>query len=368
LLSSLLQETWEMAKWGEGDPRWIVEERPDATNVNNWHWTEKNADQWSKAKIKELFTNYIIEDPKIGNVVIEEVDKCEGEARANNRKGKLIFFYEWEITLKWKGHVNGKDTEVTGKVEIPNLSEEHSDMKDVDVDISLTTKGVEADMLKEMMRKGEGAKQIRVLLGSYVSQLKNEYSNGLILPKKGDSGASQAETKGGQTVINNKTTINGNNTTGKEVAGGMKALDLGSGVKLQLSEVNLEENMKCTGQELFNALTQRDMIQIFTGGEAKMKESAEAGGTFELLGGNISGKYIEVVPFTKIVQEWRLKSWPTGHFSQVTISIKQTKDDTKVTVSQTGVPSKEVESTREGWLRYYFSAMKRSFGFGASLF
>ena len=33
-------------------PRWIVEERPDATNVNNWHWTEKNADAWSKAKIK----------------------------------------------------------------------------------------------------------------------------------------------------------------------------------------------------------------------------------------------------------------------------------------------------------------------------
>ena len=27
-----------MAKWGEGDPRWIVEERPDSTNVNNWHW------------------------------------------------------------------------------------------------------------------------------------------------------------------------------------------------------------------------------------------------------------------------------------------------------------------------------------------
>ena len=41
-----------MAKWGEGDPRWIVEERPDATNVNNWHWTERNADKWSKEKIK----------------------------------------------------------------------------------------------------------------------------------------------------------------------------------------------------------------------------------------------------------------------------------------------------------------------------
>ena len=42
----------EMAKWGEGDPRWIVEERPDGTNVNNWHWAEKNADSWSKQKIK----------------------------------------------------------------------------------------------------------------------------------------------------------------------------------------------------------------------------------------------------------------------------------------------------------------------------
>lgn len=46
-----------MAKWGEGDPRWIVEERPDATNVNNWHWTEKNATPWSKERFQQLFSN-----------------------------------------------------------------------------------------------------------------------------------------------------------------------------------------------------------------------------------------------------------------------------------------------------------------------
>ena len=79
-----------MAKWGEGDPRWIVEERPDATNVNNWHWTEKNADAWSKKKLEELFVNAVLEDPKVGTVVIEEMEKCEGEARANNRKAKLV--------------------------------------------------------------------------------------------------------------------------------------------------------------------------------------------------------------------------------------------------------------------------------------
>jgi len=349
---------FDMAKWGEGDPRWIVEERPDATNVNNWHWTEKNADSWSKAKIKELFVNHVIEVPTVGSVVVEEVEKCDGEARANNRKGKLIFFYEWDITLKWKGHVNGNDTEVTGKIDIPNLSEEHEDMEDVDVDVTLTTKGSEATVLKEMLRKGPGADNIRLLLASYVSQLKNEYSSGLILPKKGQDAEVVKSVPITKSV--NKP-VNHNN----EVS--MKALDLG-GCKLELAEVKIEENMKCTGQELYNAFTQRDMIQIFTGGEVKMNDSGEPGGSFEMLGGNITGKFTELVPFTKITQEWRLKSWPQGITSTVTISIKQTKEDTKVSILQTGVPLKEVESTREGWQRYYFHAMKRSFGFGTSLF
>ena len=30
-----------MAKLGEGDARWIVEERKDGANVHNWHWVGK---------------------------------------------------------------------------------------------------------------------------------------------------------------------------------------------------------------------------------------------------------------------------------------------------------------------------------------
>ena len=57
-------------------------------------------------------------------------------------------------------------------------------MEDVDVDVTLTTKGPEATVLKEMLRKGPGAKKVRELLSNYVLALKNEYSSGLILPKK----------------------------------------------------------------------------------------------------------------------------------------------------------------------------------------
>lgn len=61
------------------------------------------------------------------NVKIIEFDKLEGEATANNRKGKLIFFYEWNLVLKWQGTLlNDEEKEkIKGKITIPNLSEEN---------------------------------------------------------------------------------------------------------------------------------------------------------------------------------------------------------------------------------------------------
>lgn len=128
-----------MAKWGEGDPRWIVEERPDATNVNNWHWTEKNASPWSQEKIKELFKGFCFETDS-ARFEIHEVEKVEGEASANNRKGKLIFFYEWNLELKWKGALKAAMDDIhAGKVKIPNLSEEN-DISEVEVSRKKTNK------------------------------------------------------------------------------------------------------------------------------------------------------------------------------------------------------------------------------------
>ena len=113
-------------------------------------------------------------------------------------------------------------------------------------------------------------------------------------------------------------------------------------------------------------MTQKEMIQIFTTGDVKMTE-AKQGESFEMINGSVSGVFVEVVPFTKIVQKWRLKTWPADHFSDVTIEIRQSSEDTKVKVKQSNVPEKEIETVRLGWKRYYFEAMKRSFGFGASL-
>lgn len=38
-----------------------------------------------------------------GSCEVTEVSKVEGEASINNRKGKLIFFYEWILKATWTG-------------------------------------------------------------------------------------------------------------------------------------------------------------------------------------------------------------------------------------------------------------------------
>lgn len=170
-----------MAKWGEGDPRWIVEERPDATNVNNWHWTEKNATPWSKDRIKQLFNDFKIAENEI-ECSITEIDKIEGEATANNRKGKLIFFYEWNIVFKWSGKLPGIKDIYNGKITVPNLSEEN-DLDDIEITITIDESNANSEKLKLFMYN-IGRDKIRKQLGKYIKELKEEYSKGLILPKK----------------------------------------------------------------------------------------------------------------------------------------------------------------------------------------
>uniref|UniRef100_A0A2K5SBS4 Activator of HSP90 ATPase activity 1 n=1 Tax=Cebus imitator TaxID=2715852 RepID=A0A2K5SBS4_CEBIM len=166
-----------MAKWGEGDPRWIVEERADATNVNNWHWTERDASNWSTEKLKTLFLAVQVQNEE-GKCEVIEVSKLDGEASINNRKGKLIFFYEWSIKLNWTG-TSKSGVQYKGHVEIPNLSDENS-VDEVEISVSLAKDEPDTNLVALM--KEEGVKLLREAMGIYISTLKTEFTQGMILP------------------------------------------------------------------------------------------------------------------------------------------------------------------------------------------
>ncbi|XP_005104369.1 activator of 90 kDa heat shock protein ATPase homolog 1 [Aplysia californica] len=343
-----------MAKWGEGDPRWIVEDRPDATNVNNWHWVEKNATNWSKEKLKELLKGLKVEHEK-GTCEIKEINSIEGEASANNRKAKLIFFYEFEIKGEWSGILNDDVKSYKGKFVIPNLSEEN-EPNEIDVNVTADKSCDEAHKLKDIFRV-EGANLIRERLAKYIEDLRLEYSQNIILPTKG-SEQSTSQAKAPSSGENkSKQEMNKFVTTEKPV---------GVGVRITTKTLTMTESFHCQPSDLYRALTLRPMVEAYMGSDIVFEPAK--GERFSLAGGNIVGQFVDLVPDQKIVQQWRVKSWPDEHYSEVTIELKDKDGSTQLSLKQTGVPDLELDKTRDGWKVNYWDRMRQIFGFGGRLF
>ncbi|XP_037602988.1 activator of 90 kDa heat shock protein ATPase homolog 1b [Sebastes umbrosus] len=337
-----------MAKWGEGDPRWIVEERADATNVNNWHWTERDATNWSSDKLKFLLVGLSVESED-GTCEVTEVSKVEGEASINNRKGKLIFFYEWILKATWTGESKA-GVKYTGTIDVPNLSDEN-DMEDLDVSVALNKDEPETP-LTDLMRT-KGAEKIREALGSYVGYLKTEFTQGMILPTANGVTKTSSQSK----AKLDKTRISSSGGT---------AAPINTGVKIPTCKFSIREKFLTSPADLYRVFLNQDMVQAFTHAPAMV--DGEKGGKFRLLEGNVFGEFTDLVPDGKIVMKWRYNNWPSEHYATITMTFYDRSSETELKVDCRGVPEDEEERTKEGWKRYYFEAIKQTFGYGARLY
>lgn len=93
------------------------------------------------------------------------------------------------------------------------------------------------------------------------------------------------------------------------------------GSKLDVKTLSFSETFQCQAKDLYDVFTQTPLASAFTHGPAQVEPSR--GGEFVLFGGNITGKFEELVRNEKIVQTWRYKQWPSGHYSQVTLEFVQ---------------------------------------------
>uniref|UniRef100_A0A7E4VE68 Aha1_N domain-containing protein n=1 Tax=Panagrellus redivivus TaxID=6233 RepID=A0A7E4VE68_PANRE len=346
-----------MAKWGEGDPRWIVEERPDAANCNNWHWVEKNATPWSKPRLTELLTNQSVTKGPI-KFDLTEIKKLEGEATANNRKAKLIFLYEWEIEVKFKATVAGEETVYEGHIEIPNLSDEN-EADEVDTNLTLSTRGPHEADIRQIVNK-EVKELVRKQLTVYIRELKEEFSKGLVLP----TGPAKP-----QVITSGKTTIVDKKAFQNEVVGGTSAAKKVEPVStgpVEVSSFESVDSFKVPPERLFEILTDDGLIKAWTNGSGKF--DAKKGGAFDLLGGQITGTVEEISANSAVVLKWRLKKYPAGHFAQVTFTLNDKNDSTDLVLQASNVPKEYLEETREGFSRYYIQSIGRTFGCAAKMF
>lgn len=142
-----------------------------------------------------------------------------------------------------------------------------------------------------------------------------------------------------------------------------------AGRTINTTTVTDQEEFRTTAEQLYQTFTDPQRIAAFTRGQPKLFEGAKVGGKFELFDGNVAGAYVELKEPTHIVQSWRLKQWPAGHYSTLKIDFDQNDVDsvTVMRVQWSGVPVGQEEVTRRNWSEYYVRSIKLTFGFGTIL-
>lgn len=322
-----------MAKFSERDPRWIVEERADGTNVKNWHWTEKDCLAWSKTRLQELLSDVSLTNTTSKTSIrLVKMKSLEGEAFLNNRKNKLIASFDLVLRILWEG-VNGED-KVEGEIEIPNLSEEQ-ESEDWEIRIIPSVDSSFSQQCKDTLLNS-GRQQIRSILTQFVSELKS----GTNVDKTPDK------------------------TPGLEVA---QSKDK---TQEQVHELEIVENFYCNPEDIYECFVHVGRLQGFTQSPAKVE--SRVGGEFSWFDGSISGKFIKMDPGRVLELDWRFNSWSEDHYSRVVMNFSNPEPGlTVLTLRQNGIPESDrfgnanvVEVTDNGWRERILHRIRIVFGYG----
>ena len=110
-------------------------------------------------------------------------------------------------------------------------------------------------------------------------------------------------------------------------------------------------------EEVFAALTNPFTIELWTGYPVIMDD--KAGTEFSLWDGSITGRNVEVIINKKLVQEWYFGDQEEK--SIVIIKLFENKKGTQAELVHTNIPDEDYDNIVEGWIEYYFGAIKEFF-------
>ena len=125
--------------------------------------------------------------------------------------------------------------------------------------------------------------------------------------------------------------------------------------------IHQEVNIAASPATVYKTLTEARDFAKMTGGRVA-SIAGEVGGAFSLFDGHITGRHIELVPGKRVVQAWRAKDWPEGHYSITRFELTPDGAGTKLTFDQTGHPADAKDHLESGWAKMYWEPMKAMLG------
>ncbi|MEK6852438.1 MAG: SRPBCC family protein, partial [Nanoarchaeota archaeon] len=127
--------------------------------------------------------------------------------------------------------------------------------------------------------------------------------------------------------------------------------------KIKTKNIRQSVNFKAEPHYVYEALMDSKKHSQFTKAPARI--SRKVGGKFTAYGDWIEGKNLKLVKDKKIVQKWRGKDWPKGHYSETTFELKPHKNGTLLVFTQKGVPTEHYKGINSGWKEHYWVKMRK---------
>src|SRR5512140_1589826 len=140
---------------------------------------------------------------------------------------------------------------------------------------------------------------------------------------------------------------------------GLNALPIVSAQSDKSITIHQEIEFNATPQQVYDALLDSNRFSEFSGRVGEINR--EVGGAFSLFKGHIIGRNLELVPNERIVQAWRVVTWPEGAYSIVRFELKPQGSGTRLVFDHIGFPEGLHDHLAEGWEENYWSLLKKYF-------
>jgi uncharacterized protein YndB with AHSA1/START domain len=112
--------------------------------------------------------------------------------------------------------------------------------------------------------------------------------------------------------------------------------------------------------EVYEAYVDPQKHSEFT--DSKATGKPKVGGKYTAWDGYIFGKFLELEPGKRVVQEWTTTDWVEGYGpSKLELTFCAVSGGTEIVMVHSNVPKEQADEVAEGWVEFYWDPLKAYF-------
>jgi activator of HSP90 ATPase len=131
-------------------------------------------------------------------------------------------------------------------------------------------------------------------------------------------------------------------------------------LKREVTTVKQKAIITASPQDVYEAYVDPKKHAKFT--DSKATGKPVVGGKFTAWDGYIFGKFLELEPCKRVVQEWTTTDWEDGYpASKLELTFQAVPEGTEISMVHSNVPKAQADEIAGGWIEFYWDPLKKFF-------